>query len=55
VPAAWPTFIAISGVIEPVLLRPLIPSVPKYLRAIFVPAHVRFCGDFSAPLSLSLA
>jgi hypothetical protein len=55
VPAAWPTFIAISGVINPALLRPLMPSVPKYLRAIFVPAVLRVHIDFSALLSLSLA
>jgi len=27
-----PTFIANSGVISPVVARPRIPSVPKYLR-----------------------
>jgi hypothetical protein len=33
-PAACPTFIAISAVIGPSFVRPLMPSVPKYLRAI---------------------
>src|SRR4249919_2044047 len=33
-PAAWPTLSANSGVISP-LARPRMPSVPKYLRAMF--------------------
>jgi hypothetical protein len=48
VPAAWPTFIAISGVIAPTLLRPLMPSVPKYLRAMCVPDRLRLFNVFSA-------
>jgi hypothetical protein len=32
----------------PTLLRPLMPSVPKYLRAICVPALLRLFNDFSA-------
>ena len=35
-PAAMPAFIAISGVSAEALVRPRMPSVPKYLRVMEV-------------------
>src|SRR5277367_1636957 len=53
-PAAMPAFMAISGVRAVVLVRPRMPSVPKYLRVMDCPGrgavlprfankHLSFC------------
>src|SRR4051812_39339026 len=59
-PAAWPTRCAISAVIGASLVRPRMPSVPKYLRVmggfIAVPPTPFHCdGPPATPPSMSQA